>query len=145
MLKFDVVDKFGAKKATACGNAIDYVIDVDLVQGDKIRVFADSTNFIFIKLNQNDKQSLIYLPNRYLCFLVPNQKQIESCFDKETFLKQGTVISIREAGEDEVYSYRNLAFNALDMPTNKNVYPHAVANFVTREEPCLSCLKSALK
>ena len=135
MLKFDVIGKTGLKKAKAAGNKIDYVIDCDFLDGDKLRVFADSTNYISIKLNENLEESLIYLPNRYFCFAVPTERQMESCFDKETFLKKGTVISIREPSEQEIYSYRNLSFNALDMPSNKNAYPHATANFVTREEP----------
>ena len=136
MLKLDIIDKFGTKKASASGNKIDYTIDCNLTTGDKIRVFADSTNYLFIKLNENVKESLVYLPNRAFCFTVPTQKQIESCFNKETFLKNQTIISVREPSEEDIYGYRNLSFNAVDMPTSKNAYPHAVANFVTREEPC---------
>ena len=136
MLKFDIVDKFGNKKVKLCGNKIEYKIDCNLVEGDVLRIFLDGSNYVFLKLDESAKESLIYLPNKALYYKVPNKRQIENCFNSQTFLKLGSKITVREPMDEEVYSYRNLALNSSDMPLIKNAYPHASANFVTREEPC---------
>ena len=136
MLKFDIVDKFGNKKVKLCGNKIEYKIDCNLVEGDVLRIFLDGSNYVFLKLDESVKESLIYLPNKALYYKVPNNRQVENCFNSQTFLKIGSKILVREPTDEEIYSYRNLALNSSDMPFNKNAYPHASANFVTREEPC---------
>ena len=46
------------------------------------------------------------------------------------------LISVREVEDDEFYAKRNIALNSHDLRCKTGGYPHASANFVTREEPC---------
>lgn len=43
-------------------------------------------------------------------------------------------IYAREAADEEIYAYRNQAFNVYDTHENNNSFPHAVANVETRNE-----------
>lgn len=45
-------------------------------------------------------------------------------------------MSAREPEDDEIYSYRLISLNSHDIHGKAVCYPHASANFVTREDPC---------
>ena len=46
------------------------------------------------------------------------------------------LIRAREVEDKEFYAERNIALNSHDLRGKTGGYPHASANFVTREEPC---------
>lgn len=136
MLCLRILDKNNNVKAKYSGVNISVTYDGSFDDGDKIKITLDSGFYFALSLDKTLKESLIYVPNKSYEFLIPTKNQVAGCYDRLAFQGNEHFLSVREVDESEIYSYRNLALNSHDFPTQKKGYPHASANFVTREEPC---------
>ena len=136
MLYLKITDKEGKVKAKYSGRQICAQYNGALAEGDKIKVTLDGCFYIVAKFAPSLEESLIYLPNKSFEFTIHTTQQIVGGYDCEIFTGVNHTICIREAEDEEIYEYRNLSLNSHDLPTHTKSYPHAKANFVTREEPC---------
>lgn len=136
MLYLKILDNKGNAKLTKRGSNINFTYDGVWEIGDKIKVLLDGCNYISVKLDDTLKESIVYVPSRSFEFIIPNENVQSACYNPKAFKGDKHNLKIREVEDDEVYSYRNLALNSHDMRGRARSYPHASANFVTREEPC---------
>ena len=135
MLKLIIKDQTGNVVYSSSGLDLSVKLDIPLLTGSAISVFMNGCNYISVKYGRL-KSAILYLPNRRFEYTVPAQRVIKACYGENGLLEKGDIISVRECSEEEIYSYRNLSVNPYDLPNQKNTFPHAKANFVTREEPC---------
>ncbi len=136
MLTLKILSSDGTLKAEYKGESINVEYNGALNAGDKIKVLLDGGFFVAAKLDTTLKTSIIWAKNKSFEFIIPTKEQIAACYDPLAFSGQKHIISVREPSDEEIYGYRNIALNSHDRHTNVKFYPHASANFVTREEPC---------
>ena len=136
MLNLKIIDNKGNVKVEKNGSDINFDYEATWEVGDKIKVLLDGCNYISVKLDDTLKESIVYVPSRSFEFIIPNENVQSACYNPKAFKGDKHNLKIREVEDDEVYSYRNLALNSHDMRGRARSYPHASANFVTREEPC---------
>lgn len=135
MLTLKIINIKGETLEQWSGLHINAKFNGNLCYGDRIKIFADGCDFIALKLGPQFSESIIWIPNRSFEFAIPPAEQIGDCYHPETFLGDYHLISVREPEEDEIYAYRNIALNPYDCYDNSKCFPHAKANFVTRNEP----------
>jgi len=136
MLFLKIVDKNKQLKFQKQGRIIQTEYFGELVEGDKICVFADGTNIISVQLDESLQESFLYLPNRSFTFTIPTTRELQMGYAPTAFQGDRHKIFVREVEDEEFYNTRNIALNAHDLRYKTSAYPHARANFVTREEPC---------
>ena len=136
MLYLKVTDNTGKIKAEYKGSDIKVKYRGILNESDKIRVTLDGCFFIAVKFDKSLKESVLFVPNKVFEYVVPSKRQISGGYDKAAFSGEERLLCVREIEDDEAYGYRNLALNSHDLPAFTRAYPHAYANFVTRNEPC---------
>ena len=107
----------------------------ELNEGDKIQIYLDGCNVIAVQLDASLKESFLYLPNKSFTFTIPSKIELEMGYNPQCFQGNRHLLSVREV-DDEFYKKRNIALNSHDLRKKTGAYPHASANFVTREEPC---------
>ena len=78
-------------------------------------------------------ETIIFLAGKNWHFEIPSEQNLRS-YPLHAFSGERHYISVAVPGEDEVYAYRNLAFNPIDQNKKEDAYPHAVANVETRNE-----------
>ena len=135
MLTLKILGKDGEVRGEWEGLNIVAEFEGELSQGDKIKVSADGCEFIAIKLDELIDESIVWIPNRSYEFAIPEEYQVKFCYKPGSFIGDKHIISVREPENDEIYAYRNIAFNPYDRPEKEKYYPHASANFVTRNSP----------
>lgn len=107
----------------------------ELLSGYKIKLRVDGTNYIAVKLDKTLKESYLYLKNRSFTFTIPTERELKMAYSPDAFKGNVHIITAREV-DDEFLTFRNIALNSHDLKNGTGAYPHASANFVTREEPC---------
>lgn len=104
-------------------------------EGDKIVFTFDSNKYVYVNIGENIAESLIYAPEAEFEYSIPIGEKL-TAYHPEAFQGNSHIITVREAKEEEIAQYRNLALNGLDKHQKVNYYPHAYANVVTRNEAC---------
>ncbi len=136
MLFLKVVDKNGKIKYECKGSSIENVYGCEYSQGDKITILLDGCSFISLQLDETLKESIVYVPNKSFEFVIPSEKERKMCYHPDAFSGENHVLRVRELDDADVYITRSIALNSHDLRRKTGGYPHASANFVTREEPC---------
>ena len=136
MLTVKIVNKQDEEKFIQKGSSVIVVYNAEWQEGDKIKILLDGTNFLAIKLDESLQESLIYCPNKSFTFTIPSARELQMGYNPQAFQGEKHLLSVREVEDDEFYSTRNISLNSHDLRTKTGGYPHASANFVTREEPC---------
>ena len=136
MINLSIIDKNGEVKGAYVGNEIRAEYNGQLNEGDKIKVRINGCLYVIVAFDKTMKESLLYLPNKSFEYIIPSPNELSGGYDKGAFSGDKHYIYVREAENEEIYKYRNLALNSHDLPNQTKGYPHARANFVTREEPC---------
>ena len=136
MLFLNIIDKNGAVKFLAKGSCIKAQYCGSLETGDKFQISLDGTNTIAVQLDESLQESYVYCPNKSFTFTIPSARELQMGYNPQAFQGEKHLLSVREVEDDEFYSLRNIALNSHDLRTKTGGYPHASANFVTREEPC---------
>lgn len=136
MLFLKIIDKNKQLKFQMQGQIIQTEYFGNLVEGDKISVYADGTNIISVQLDESLQESFLYIPNRSFTFTIPTEIELQMGYAPTAFQGDRHKIFVREVEDEEFYTTRNIALNAHDLKHRTGAYPHASANFVTRNEPC---------
>ena len=135
MIFFKILNNKGDIKFSDKGYLINSEYIGELNEGDKIQISLDGCNVIAIQLDASLKESFLYLPNKSFTFTIPAKRELEMGYSPQCFQGRKHCFSVREV-DDEFYAIRNIALNSYDLRCKTGGYPHASANFVTREEPC---------
>ncbi len=136
MLVLKIVSADGSLKLEEKGMNIDTVFNGQLCEGDKIKVSLQNCEFVAVKLDPTLKESIVWCPNKSFEFVVPTAHQLRAGYNPAAFKGDEHRISVREPEDEEIYGYRNIALNSHDRHAKVKFFPHASANFVTREDPC---------
>ena len=136
MIFLKITDKNNNLKFETKGQRIEAEYLGELAEGDKISLFADGINVVAVRFDESLQESFLYLPNRSFTFKIPSERELQMGYAPMAFRGDKHVICAREVEDEEFYATRNIALNAQDLRSKTGAYPHASANFVTREEPC---------
>lgn len=136
MLYLKITDKNKEIKFTARGSEIREIYHGIFNEGDEIYIRLDGTNTLAVQLDESLSKSHIYCPNKSFTFTIPTAKELQMGYAPSAFQGDKHLIIAREIEDDEFYAKRNIALNSHDLRCKTGGYPHASANFVTREEPC---------
>ena len=131
-----IKDKNKAVKFETKGSEIKTTYQGELNEGDEICIRLDGTNTLAVQLHSSLQESLVYCPNRSFTFTIPSAKELKMGYNPTIFQGDEHLIVAREVEDEEFYATRNIALNSHDLRRKTGSYPHASANFVTREEPC---------
>ena len=123
-------------KFKAEGEKIDAVYENEYRFGDTIEVKISDSEYAALRLDETLKESIVYLPDKSFVFTVPFDNVREAGYDENAFSGASHKISVRIPEDEEIFSYRIISLNSHDLRGKSEAYPHAHANFVTREEPC---------
>ena len=126
----------GDVKFKAYGNEIDERFNGEYEEGDKWRVELCDSEFVALKLDESLAESIVYVPDGVFEFVVPRDRELKSCYAPGAFSGDSHKVSCREPDEAEIYGDRLISLNSHDRHNVPKYFPHAVANFVTREDPC---------
>lgn len=125
----------GDVKFKAYGTDIDECFAGEYEAGDKFRVELCDGEFVKIKLDETLAESIIYVPDGIFEYDVPFDKERKAGYHPDAFAGESHRIRVSEPSEAEIYSERLISLNSHDRHNISKYFPHAVANFVTREDP----------
>ena len=131
-----IKDKDKAVKFETKGSEIKTAYQGELHEGDEISIRLDGTNTLAVRLEASLQESFVYCPNKSFTFTIPSAKELSMGYAPNAFQGTDHLIIAREVEDEEFYALRNIALNSHDLRKKTGGYPHASANFVTREEPC---------
>ncbi len=131
MISVKILDNSGKERTSLAGEDINLKVS-GFSEGDKIIIEAGGCEYIAVQLDASLKESIVSIPGGVYSFNVPTgQRLLPYCpgaFEGECEIK------VRIPSDEEIYAYRNLALNTADQRGAEGIYPHASANFVTRDE-----------
>ncbi len=123
-------------KFKAYGIEIDERFSGEYEQGDKWRIELPDCEFIKLRLDETMRESIIYAPDGVFEFIVPFDYERAACYAPGAFSGDSHRVLCSEVSEAEAYGERLISLNSHDRHNIPKYFPHAVANFVTREDPC---------
>lgn len=104
-------------------------------EGDKIQLeLDDAEQFVKVKIDDAMAESIIFISGKTWTFELPSQQNLKNAYPINAFAGEKHYISVSIPSEEEVYAYRNLAFNPVDQNKKEEAFPHASANVETRNE-----------
>ena len=136
MINLKLLSESGEVKFKAYGEDIDERYSAEYVPGDKFRVELCDTEFVRLQLDETLAESIVYVPDGVFEFTVPFDYERRACYGAVAFTGDSHRIRCSEPTEAEIYEERNISLNSHDRHNVPKYFPHAVANFVTREDPC---------
>jgi len=135
-MKIAVVDDWSkSEKASAQGEKyVRLAWDGEYRKGDSI-VFSELTKDAYYVVNVDScvGEALVLVKDSTITYVVPFYEK-KTSYNPIAFVGNRHYVSIREATDYEISSYRNLAKNPFDQHEESSVYPHAYANVETRGE-----------
>jgi len=129
-----ILNKNGEELFSHSAREIDTVYNGEFSEGDKIVVSSTLCEFLTVSLDDVLGEVTIFNPQGKFEYEIPS-KAFSIMYSKETFAGSSHTIKVREATDEEAYGVRNIALNPYDMRWQKKYFPHASANFVTRDDP----------
>ena len=126
----------GDVKFKAYGNEIDEHFHGEYEPGDKFRIELCDGAFVKLKLDPTLAESIVYVPDGTFEFIVPHDRERDACYAPGAWSGDDHRIVVCEPTDAEIYDERLISLNSHDRHNVPKYYPHAVANFVTREDPC---------
>ena len=136
MLFLKIIDKNNHIKFQSQGTCIQAEYRGELVEGDKISLSIDGGRVAAVRFSPCLEESIIYAPNKSFTFTIPSERELWMGYPPDAFKGLIHSIAAREVEDEEFCKTRNIALNSHDLRSKTGGYPHASANFVTREEPC---------
>ena len=125
----------GDVKFKAYGTDIDERFLGEYEEGDKFRVELCDGEFVKIRLDDTLAESIVYVPDGIFEYAIPFGKERKAGYHPDAFGGEDHRIRVSEPDEAEIYSERKISLNSHDRHNVPKYFPHAVANFVTREDP----------
>ena len=135
IINLKLIRENGDVKFKAYGVDIDECYNGEYEEGDKFRIELCDGEFVKIKLDPTLAESIVYVPDGIFEYLVPFGKERKAGYAPEAFDGDCHRITVSEPSEAEIYGERLISLNTHDRHNIPKYYPHAVANFVTREDP----------
>ncbi len=136
IINLKLIRENGDVKFKAYGNEIDEHFHGEYEPGDKFRIDLCDSEFVKLKLADTLAESIVYVPDGTFEFAVPFDRERGACYAPGTFDGDDHRIVVSEPTDSEIYDERLISLNSHDRHNVPKYYPHAVANFVTREDPC---------
>jgi len=103
--------------------------------GDIIRIRVERPNqYLMVQLDEALAPTLVYLKKNIWDYQVPVEEKIREAYSAKVFSGNRHYLSVREASEEEINQYQNLALNPHDQKESIDVYPHVFANVETRND-----------
>ena len=136
IINLKLIRENGDVKFKAYGNEIDEHFHGEYELGDKFRIELCDSEFVKLKLDPTLAESIVYVPDGTYEFAVPFDRERDACYAPGAFGGDDHRICVSEPTEAEIYAERLISLNSHDRHNVPKYYPHAVANFVTREDPC---------
>ncbi len=136
IINLKLIRENGDVKFKAYGNEIDEHFHGEYEEGDKFRIELCDSKFVKMKLDPTLAESVVYVPDGVFEFAVPVGRELKACYAPGAFTGDDHRIAVSEPADAEIYDERLISLNSHDRHNVPKYYPHAVANFVTREEPC---------
>jgi 4-deoxy-L-threo-5-hexosulose-uronate ketol-isomerase len=136
MLHLRVIDTSGTVKFECSGYEIDTVYGGEYAEGDRISVSMSEGVMLGVQLDPTMSEAVICVPGRRFDYTIPFGAERASGYDPEAFSGEEHRLRAWELSDEDAYGYRNIALNPYDRHKVDKYFPHATANFVTREDPC---------
>lgn len=136
ILSLKLLSENGEVKAKAYGEEIDETFTRTYEPGDRFRLETDGAEFVRLALDPTMAPSLVYLPDGVFEFAVPFGYERQACYAPDAFTGEAHRVRAAEPSEAEIYGERLISLNSHDRHKVAKYFPHASANFVTREDPC---------
>ena len=136
IINLKLLNDKGEVKFKAYGAEIDTRYNGEYEEGDKWRVELCDSDYCKIALDETMAESIIYVPDRIFEFKVPFGIEKISCYGEEAFSGDSHRVKVSEPDNAEIYAERVISLNSHDRRHIAKAFPHADANFVTRESPC---------
>jgi len=136
IINLKLIRENGDVKFKAYGNEIDEHFHGEYEPGDKFRIELCDGEFVKLQLDPTLAESIVYVPDGNFEFLVPFDRERQACYAPGAFDGDDHRIVVSEPTDAEIYDERLISLNSHDRHNVPKYYPHAVANFVTREDPC---------
>ena len=136
IINLKLIRENGDVKFKAYGNEIDEHFHGEYELGDKFRIELCDGAFVKLKLDPTLAESIVYVPDGTFEFAVPFDRERQACYAPGAFDGDDHRIVVSEPTDAEIYDDRLISLNSHDRHNVPKYFPHAVANFVTREDPC---------
>lgn len=133
MLKLEIKNKSGEILKSAEGNDIELVYSEVYNEGDYISITSPDSKYLVTQLDPELKECMIYVPSQMMDYAIPFGEKLNA-YGQKAFAGESHIIKVWYASDEEIYSYRNVAINSADKRGIDVCYPHAVADYVTRDE-----------
>ena len=135
IINLKLIRENGDVKFKAYGVDIDDSFVGEYEEGDKFRIELCDGEFVRLQLDSTLRESIVYVPDGVFEYTVPFGKERKAGYAPEAFSGDCHRIRVSEPDEAEIYGERLISLNSHDRHNVPKYYPHAVANFVTREDP----------
>ncbi len=136
ILSLKLLNSQGEVRFKAYGTEIDERCAAEYEEGDRLRIELDYGEFVKMKLDETLAESIVYVPDGVFEFAIPFGHERRCCYAPGAFAGDSHRITVSEPTEAEIYEYRRISLNSHDRHNVPKYFPHAAANFVTREDPC---------
>ena len=136
IINLKILRENGEVKFKAYGDEIDVRYNGEYEEHDKIRIELLDTEFVKMQLDGTLAESIVYVPDGIFDFEIPFGRERACCYAPGAFDGDSHRIICSEPTEAEIYGERAISLNSHDRHNVPKYFPHAVANFVTREDPC---------
>ncbi len=133
MIELNIFDKDSNLLFSQKGNSIDCTYNAAYNEGDKLVIRKTDTEFLALKLDDYLLESIIFVPLSTVEFEIPFGA-LRNGYDEKAFSGDSHRIIVYEPEDDVKYGTRNISLNSHDRRGQKRYFPHAYANFVTRED-----------
>ncbi len=129
-----IQDKDGCVLVAASGeDSVQLKYTSEYRPGDCIVVKVPGPQHLSLLADEELPESLVFVQKTELRYPIPFGEGLQP-YPPHSFQGSNHLISVRAAGEKEIYRYRNLSLNPLDVRGNTDSYPHCTANVETRGE-----------
>ena len=135
IINVKLIAENGDVKWKAYGTEIDEHYVGEYENGDRYKIEIPYGQFLRVQLDQSLLPSIIYIPDGVFEFVIPFGRERSMCYAKGAFAGDDHRIIISEPTDAEIYGERMISSNSHDRHKVPKYFPHAAANFVTREEP----------
>ena len=136
MINLKIIRENGDVRMKAYGTDIDVRFTEEYEEHDKIRVELCDGEFVKLRLDDTLAESIVYVPDGVFEFEIPFGKERRACYAPGAFDGADHRLRVSEPDEAEIYADRKISLNSHDRHNVPKYFPHATANFVTREDPC---------
>lgn len=100
------------------------------IEDNKLKITEES-HYVRLRMGKDVKESIVYLPKGKMEIPIPSGEDL-AVFPEGGFADGLNSFFCTAATAEEITTYRNLALNPADMPGQSEYFPHASANFISK-------------